>query len=362
MNECGRRLPPGNKRAEADTPVAPALPADSGDPFSRWFDALQRRHLTDLRFAEVRRAVQALSGLYVEDRARLSRRSAFDSAGKRAAYALYYAPLHFLLMRQLVRALGADRTPRFAAVPNPEPQQTASGQREAPETTAEERIEEEGPLADGGGSPQESRSAQEFGSIREPGGARSHGPGDSPMFSKILDLGCGTGAAGAAWALTTGGQPFLEGFDRNPWAVREAEWTYRTLGLRGKAEQREAGSARLFGKENAVLAAFTVNEVDSAVRARLLHRLLATASRGASILIVEPISRRISPWWQEWTTAFAATGGRSDQWRFPQELPEMLKTMDRAAGLDHSVLTCRTLWVAGERTEKLGTRHGASRL
>ena len=58
-------------------------------------------------------------------------RGALDSAGKRAAFALFYAPLHFIAVTEVIRALATSR--------------------EAPAT--------------------------------------------------ILDLGCGTGAAGAAWAL-----------------------------------------------------------------------------------------------------------------------------------------------------------------
>src|SRR5688572_32288957 len=34
---------------------------------------------------------------------------ALDTAGKRAAFALFYAPLHFLTVRHVVSALGADR-------------------------------------------------------------------------------------------------------------------------------------------------------------------------------------------------------------------------------------------------------------
>ena len=55
--------------------------------------------------AEVARALRALSSTYVERRARLSGRGAFDSAGKRAAYALYYAPRRFLMTAHVVRHL-----------------------------------------------------------------------------------------------------------------------------------------------------------------------------------------------------------------------------------------------------------------
>ena len=73
------------------------------EEFRTWYSALEDRHLADLTFQEVRRAVQALSVAYVESRpARVGR--ALESAGKRAAFALYYAPLHFLLVREIVLA------------------------------------------------------------------------------------------------------------------------------------------------------------------------------------------------------------------------------------------------------------------
>src|SRR5207253_7563046 len=73
------------------------------DPFIGWFEALQQRHLKNLTFSEVRRAVQALSSRYIERRGRLDRHSPLDGAGKRAAVAMVFAPLHFLLVRHIVR-------------------------------------------------------------------------------------------------------------------------------------------------------------------------------------------------------------------------------------------------------------------
>ena len=69
---------------------------------------LEERHFADLTFAEVARALRALSSTYVERRERLATQSAFDSAGKRAAYALYYSPLHFLTVPQSSRSSTPD--------------------------------------------------------------------------------------------------------------------------------------------------------------------------------------------------------------------------------------------------------------
>src|SRR2546427_6587849 len=79
------------------------------DPFLAWFDSLQMRHLSSLTFQEVRRGVQALSTIYVENRGRIDSGAVLNGAGKRAAFAMFYAPLHFLLVREIVRALSATK-------------------------------------------------------------------------------------------------------------------------------------------------------------------------------------------------------------------------------------------------------------
>ena len=79
--------------------------SDVDDRFSRWIAGLEARHLSELTFREVSRALRALSSAYVERRATLDRGAALSGAGKRAAFALFYAPLHFLLTAHIVRHL-----------------------------------------------------------------------------------------------------------------------------------------------------------------------------------------------------------------------------------------------------------------
>src|SRR4051812_7384053 len=150
----------------------------------RWLGALEARHLASLTPSEAARALRALSSCYVERRAKLAAGGALDSAGKRAAFALFYAPLHFLVVREIVRALPS-----------------------------------------------------------------AHG------LMSITDLGCGTGAAGAAWVLECAGAK-VHGVDRNAWAVAEAQWTYRTLDVPGHATKGDVDAARLHGSAGtSVLAA-----------------------------------------------------------------------------------------------------------
>jgi hypothetical protein len=251
----------------------PLQAAGLTDPVPAWVDALERRHLADLTFQEVRRSLQALSSLYVERRERISSGAALEGAGKRAAFALYYGPLHFLLVREVVRALRA------------------------------------------------------------------------PSPARIVDLGCGTGVAGAAWALEAERSGFVEALDRSGWALQEARWTLARLGVRGNAVRGDAASFQLPKPPAGVVAAFTVNELDDAARKQLLPRLLQAT--GVSVLILEPIARKATPWWAEWSQAFLAAGGRDDSWRFAVTLPELLRKLAKAAGLDPRELTGRTLWRPG---------------
>jgi SAM-dependent methyltransferase len=74
-------------------------------PIDRWLAALEQRHLADLTRSELTRALRALSSCYVERRGKLAGGAALEGAGKRAAFALFYGPLHFLTIDKIVRAL-----------------------------------------------------------------------------------------------------------------------------------------------------------------------------------------------------------------------------------------------------------------
>jgi SAM-dependent methyltransferase len=240
-----------------------------------WYAALEARHLATLSFPEVRRALQALSSLYVERRERLARGAALDGAGKRAAFAMFYGPLHFLIAREIVAAL-------HAAEPAP---------------------------------------------------------------SRVVDLGCGTGSAGAAWALEAAKRPTVSGIDASGWAVGEAEWNLRMLGLTASVRRGNLVDAAFGAAGEAIVVAYAANELDEASREKLLRGLLGAHDKGSRVLVVEPIARRPFPFWPSWEQAFRGAGGRADTWRFPAVLPERMRLLDKAAGLDHRELTARSLWL-----------------
>ena len=92
-----------------------------------------------------------------------------------------------------------------------------------------------------------------------------------------------------------------------------------------------------------IMAAYVVNELTDAARGVLLDRLLTAAAANARVLIIEPIARRMVPWWTAWRGAFEAAGGRADEWRLEAPLPERQRDLARAAGLDPRTLAARSL-------------------
>jgi hypothetical protein len=95
------------------------------------------------------------------------------------------------------------------------------------------------------------------------------------------------------------------------------------------------------------VAAYLLNELPALGRERLETFLVGAASRSVRVLVIEPIARGVSPWWNDAASRIESAGGRADEWRIPAELPPPLDLLDRSAGLDHGVLTARSLYCSG---------------
>jgi SAM-dependent methyltransferase len=244
----------------------------SSQQFAVFLRQLEERHLADLRFSEVTRALRALSSAYVERReTALAAHKALDGAGKRAAFAMYYGPIHFLLVQHIVRELGV-----------------------------------------------------------------------TPNRGTVVDLGCGTGVAGAAVASSVTPALHVLGIDTHPWTLDEARFTYKAFGLHADVRRGDAARTRFPSDTSFVVAAFVVNELKEADRAVLLQEFIRLKAGTIRLLIVEPISTRISPWWPEW---LAALGGRADEWKVRVDMPPLVKRLAKAAGLRPEVLTARSLLI-----------------
>jgi SAM-dependent methyltransferase len=257
---------------------------------------LETRHLADLRFPEVSKALRSLSATYVEQRKRIGEGAALSGAGKRAAFALFYGPLHFLLVQEIVTRLPGATDALISMTPG---------------------------------------------------------------FT-LVDLGCGTGAAGAAWAAACSPQPRVLGIDRHPWAAKEAAATYRDFGLSARTIVADAAGTDLPTGRSAFVAAFAMNELADTARERLMSQLLERAKQGDPVLIVEPLAGFVAPWWKQWQRAVEACGGRADEWRARVELPAMVAKLDRATGLNHGEITGRSLWLPGAREAAVRSNHPAA--
>src|SRR4030095_6317635 len=90
----------------------------------------------------------------------------------------------------------------------------------------------------------------------------------------ILDLGCGTGAAGAAWAGACATSPASLGVDRHPWALSEARHTYDEFGLAARVRRVDLGEFALPPQPLSLVAAFTLNELTDSARDALITQAL----------------------------------------------------------------------------------------
>jgi SAM-dependent methyltransferase len=256
------------------SPPAPPLPPEIERRFLRWVEEAAGRE--PLTFPEIRRGVRALSARYVEGRGEHGAvAGALAGAGLRAAFASYYAPLHFLTAFAAAQALPA---PWRAGV------------------------------------------------------------------RRVIDLGAGTGAVGAALALATGGAPVLA-LDRAAWALAEARRSFAALGVAGRTRRAElpAGVPHLRA-DDLVCAGFVLNECRPELRERLLRLLARALGAGTRVLVLEPLARGAAPWWDEAAAALARAGAESALLKYSIERPDWIARLDDAAGLDHREIGARVLW------------------
>lgn len=161
---------------------------------------------------------------------------------------------------------------------------------------------------------------------------------------KVVDLGCGTGAAGAALGVRLAPGAEVIGIDRMGWPLEEAERTYLAFGLRGKTRRSAlpAGIPRT-GSGSALVLGWMIGELDEESRVGLLRAVSAAAKRGTKILVLEPLAKAINPWWEEWVAALAPLGIGNDLIRVSIDRPPFIRDMDKAARLDHQVIGARVL-------------------
>jgi len=265
-----------------------------------WMAALEARQLADLTFQEVSRSLRALSSTYVERRTKLKEGAALSGAGKRAAFALFYGPLHFLVVHHIVSVSGApfvsvDRLIDLGCGTGASGAGWAAACARTPATLGIDRhpwaIEEaRRTYADLGLRAQLRIDDMTRVTLDGTGASRRHDGGSRPEIQPV----------------------------------------------RSEPERRRTG----------VLLAYAVNEIaDDSDRDALLARLTKHAGSGGHVLVIEPMAGFVAPWWNEWRRAFEGVGGYAREWRFRPELPAIVEKLARAAGLNYDELKARSLSV-----------------
>lgn len=253
---------------------------------SSFLEKLTERHLRDLKFGEVSRALRALSADYVEKRESGGLARALDGRGKRAAFALYYGATHFLAAQALVREFALA----FSA----------------------------------GGE----------------GSRRTRPP-------SLLDLGCGTGVCGAAWSMESAIGVSIVGADRSSFALHEARWTYQALRLKGETSRSILQTLESARPPDGIVIGWTLNELEEPVREAIAQHILPWVTRGSRLLVIEPVSKRVAPWWDEWTARFPKDRCVVAERRLRLDLPQQLSLLGRAAGLGVDATAVKALVARG---------------
>ena len=162
--------------------------------------------------------------------------------------------------------------------------------------------------------------------------------------ARVIDLGAGTGAVGAALALATGGASVLA-LDRAGWALAEARRSFDALGVAGRTRRAELPSGVPSLHESDLLCAgFVLNECREDTRERQLRLLARALDAGARVLVLEPLARGAARWWDAAAAALAPSGAEPALMKWEIERPDWIERLDDAAGLDHREIGARVLF------------------
>jgi len=176
------------------------------------------------------------------------------------------------------------------------------------------------------------------------------GPARLGAVRRVLDLGCGSGAAGAAAAATlatigaVAEPPSVVGLDRSGYVLAEARHTYAHFGLAAQTLRGQLPSAIVkAGAGDLLVFGWSVNELAERARRELWETLVPALAEGARLLLLEPLAGPASPWWRAWADRLSPLGVGEPRHKVQLALPDWIARLDKAAGLDHRTLGARVL-------------------
>lgn len=170
------------------------------------------------------------------------------------------------------------------------------------------------------------------------------GIGEGAPVRRVIDLGSGSGAAGAAVAAGLAAPPRLLALDRSGWALDETRETWRAFGLSGQVQRVELPAHLPRCSPGDLLClGWIVSALEPASRRTLLRKLTAMVKRGLGLLLLEPAAVSAEQWWPTLREQLAPYGIREELVRVSIRRPRFIQDMDKAARQDHQVIGARVL-------------------
>lgn len=165
-------------------------------------------------------------------------------------------------------------------------------------------------------------------------------------FQRLIDIGCNTGVAGLTLCAQLPTITSYIGLEPQRWAAKKAKQFQLACAIPGKIFSG-TGLTWQPQKGDLILLSFVLNEMTESQRKVLHSKLLHHLEKGAGILIIEPIARHITPWWDSWLQSFLpwSYSQANLQKAWPVQTPQMWFESHHGAGFHHQRWKARSLWI-----------------
>jgi hypothetical protein len=96
-------------------------------------------------------------------------------------------------------------------------------------------------------------------------------------------------------------------------------------------------------RPDGVVIGWTLNELDDEKRDLIAAKLLPWVARGSRLLVIEPVSKRVAPWWDAWVARFPPARCSVLEKKLRLALPPRVALLARSAGLGAEATVVRVL-------------------